>query len=300
VFKKLKKRLRPQWVRQLGKRLRVAAKIAYLSRKHGLAPRLANPLGVSKSSDTLFILGSGASVLGYSPENWAHVRGNDSLGFNFWMYHDFVPSFYMAELPKMEIEIEHLLHNLRCREFEYENIPVFIKDIEKYSQKIADRFLDIFPARLKRKTHLLFDVEIDEETPEQFEKHLRRLDAKGVFNAASTAALPRKRASVFLAVVMGVKAGYKKIVLCGVDLNNIDYFYRPIEKQLIARGFRPLPNLQQGAVHKTNDPGAGALPISEILDIFDRAILQPRGIELYVALRSSALYPRFKSYFEEY
>lgn len=285
-------------MRQMGKRVRIRAKIAWLSRKHGLAPRLTNPLAQCKTSDTLFILGNGASILQYSPADWEHVGQHDSLGFNYWMLHDFVPSCYMTELPKLPIDEECLLHNLRCREEEYRRIPIFLKDVEKYSLKTSDRFLSIFPEKLKPSSHFLFDVEIDEENPERFEQRLRQLADQGAFETASQAALPRKRATIFLACVMAVRAGYKNIVLCGVDLNNIDYFYHPIADQLEAKGLRPLPNCQPGVIHKTNDPTYGELTISTILDIFDRAVLKPKGVKLYAARQSSALYPRFPCYFE--
>lgn len=298
MLKKLKNRLRPQWVRQLGKRMRVRAKVTWLSRKHGLAAPVNNPLALCKTSDTLFILGNGGSILEYSPEDWKHIGKRDSLGFNYWMLHDFVPSCYMTELPKFPVDEECLLHNLRVRQDEYRKIPIFLKDFERFPTRESDRFLGIFPPALKSNAHALWDVELEGESPARFEEQLVKLLAAGAFEPGAASPLPRKRATIFLACVMGVRAGYRNIVLCGVDLSNTAYFYHPIADQLEAKGLRPLPSFQPGVIHKTNDPAYGALTISTILDIFDRVVLKPKGIKLSVALKSSALHPRFPSYFQ--
>jgi hypothetical protein len=47
-----------------------------------------------KTSDTLYILGSGPSINHLSSKCFSLIKEADSIGFNFWFAHEFVPSFY--------------------------------------------------------------------------------------------------------------------------------------------------------------------------------------------------------------
>ncbi len=107
-----------------------------------------------------------------------------------------------------------------------------------------------------------------------------RLNRLGCFSEGRYWAIPRNRATLFLAINLAVRAGYKNIVMCGVDLNNTDYFFRADSFAASLSGLCVPPANQFGAVHKTNDPHYGELTISVILDVFDKIVLQPRGIKL--------------------
>ena len=47
-----------------------------------------------KTSNTLYILGSGPSVLDITDKQWQHIKSHNSMGFNHWYVHDFEPTFY--------------------------------------------------------------------------------------------------------------------------------------------------------------------------------------------------------------
>lgn len=53
-----------------------------------------------RTSEKLFILGSGLSI--NEIVDWAHIAAHDSVGFNFWLIHDFVPDFYFIETPGVD------------------------------------------------------------------------------------------------------------------------------------------------------------------------------------------------------
>lgn len=297
-IKKTFKQLRPNFLRLWAKELRVKNKVRWLSARHNLLSHRTAPL--IKRSDTLFILGNGSSISTYTCEQWEHIRQHDSLGLNFFTLHDFVPTTYMTEILKYPEDLiceKHILHNLEARSSDYGNIRILIKDTEKFSLRNSDRFLALYPPSLKRQTLLLKDIEIEAQTSPEFSEAINRLDSTGFFDQNDGGVLIRKRASVFLACILAIRARYKKIVLCGVDLNNSDYFYHsdnfiPCNERLTIP-----PNFQPGSTHKTNDPRYGETTISEILSILDEQIMKPRQITLSVALKSSALHPRFNSYF---
>ena len=47
-----------------------------------------------KTSDTLFILGSGPSISLITDYQWDFISLHNSAAFNRWFYHPFVPDFY--------------------------------------------------------------------------------------------------------------------------------------------------------------------------------------------------------------
>ena len=85
-----------------------------------------------KKTDTLFILGSGASINELTQEQWGFIKQHDSVGFNNWVVHKFVPDFYMFEAvadneEASKVEIKHFFHNLNIRSEEYKDITIIYK-----------------------------------------------------------------------------------------------------------------------------------------------------------------------------
>src|SRR5277367_6231679 len=50
-----------------------------------------------KTSETLFVLGSAWSINDISDERWQIIGRHDTIGFNFWPAHPFIPRFYVFE-----------------------------------------------------------------------------------------------------------------------------------------------------------------------------------------------------------
>jgi len=104
------------------------------------------------------------------------------------------------------------------------------------------------------------------------------------------------------AIIFSFLAGYKNIVLCGVDLNNIDYFYEKKPETYQQKGLPILKSGQKGTIHRTMDPNAfpnkPTPTIDSIVYAINDVLLKPRKINLYVAFSSSALYPKLPTFFE--
>ena len=67
--------------------------------ERGIGPRITEyPLSDYKSSDKLFILGSGSSITDISDTQWAHIDEHDSFGLNRWPVHEFTPTYYTFEI----------------------------------------------------------------------------------------------------------------------------------------------------------------------------------------------------------
>lgn len=63
----------------------------------GIGTRYSPELLSKRNSDTLFILGSGPSIADINAQQWQSIRTHDTIGFNWWLCHPFVPTFFMFQ-----------------------------------------------------------------------------------------------------------------------------------------------------------------------------------------------------------
>src|SRR5271157_4008789 len=79
----------------------------YLRQQRDLAVDLARATGLPlleelklpplRTSDTVFVLGSGWSINEVPAERWDVMGRHDTIGFNFWPVHPFVPRIFVFE-----------------------------------------------------------------------------------------------------------------------------------------------------------------------------------------------------------
>lgn len=298
LAKRIKDRVRPRWVKVGRKLVSSRLKLEWLTRRFKLRPINCNPLARLKTSDTLYILGSGESVNRLGPQDWQRIGEADSVGFNFWLVHDFVPSLYVFEpMDEGTPPYECLFADFQARSADYRHVPLLLKDGERHHLPFLERFLARLPESLRRNLSLSWDWEIPGEDTEAFARSLRSLHRRGVLTGSLYPAI-RKRASVFYLILLGLRAGYRRIVLCGIDLNNTRYFYEAHREDYAAQGRTAPPSPPPAPVHLTDDPRHGELTITRAIEILQREVLQPAGIELFVAFKSSRLFPVLPSFFE--
>lgn len=301
ALKALKNRLRPRWIKTGRRLFGSRRRLARVTSQLGLRPICGNPLGSLKQSNTLFILGSGGSINQLDDAAWAEIGAADSIGFNFWPLHDFVPSLYVTEIcdvpPGQEANYANYRHLMAARAADYAATPILIKDGERVGEDWLKRYIEDFPPSLRGNIALSWDWEVPDETPEALAASLRFWSACGLLKHPA-APLLRKRASIFYLILLGLRAGYERIVLCGVDLDNSAYFYQPREAEYAAKGrLIPQPVYAPTTVHKTDNPTLGEMTISVALAVLDREILQPQGVQLAVGLPSSRLHPMLPAHF---
>jgi hypothetical protein len=264
-------------------------------RRKGLSRRIHHlDVSAHKRSDTLFVLGGGTSINRITPAQWKRIEAADSVGFNFWFVHDFVPTYYVFE-PIIETdraEVFFQLMALRAREFR--NVPIIVKDIA-----IRSRPLDVsrIPGEMRSSLHVSNDLYIPALDLDDVRSALSWMATLGIYDQRGRLwFVPHLRASLFYLVFFGLLAGYERIVLCGVDLWNKDYFYDEARSAYAARGI-PVPrNHHEGRAHSTVDPAFG-LPIDQLLYSVDQLVLKPRAVDLLVAFEDSLLHPRIPAYF---
>jgi len=240
-----------------------------------------------KSSDNLFILGSGASINDYGKEEWEKIKNGDSFGFNFWMIHDFVPTYYMFEPMKKPNREKKFIQLLNLKKGQYKNTPFILKDLET-----REFPFDKVPERLKNNFYVPYKFKISGNSKKSLNKSIIYIKKLNLLNESIQ--LFRK-GSLSQAIYFGYQFNYKNIVLCGVDLNSTDYFY---ESQHFKMKDLPIPKTgQTGKVHKTFDKQKYNITIDDVIKCMQDTLLSDRN--LYIGSKKSALHPELDYYFNE-
>lgn len=249
--------------------------------------KIFNDLDISqyKKSDTLFVLGSGASINQITEKQWGEIRSHDSIGFNFWLLHNFVPTYYVFELPR-DNEARMVFYKiLRYKTLDYKNTPI----IKKSSLERLD---------IKQLHHLTISnlyLSNDIEIPGNKKLNLVLEKYNRLVNLGY---MLRKRASLSYMIFFGLKAGYKNIVLCGIDLNNTNYFYDD-KKYLDKININITLKRHKGNVHKTMDPSRSELTIGKVVLTMKEILFDRNDINLFIGSKLSVLYPSLPYYFKD-
>lgn len=268
-----------------------------LRKQHGCRSIVDLDVAALKKSSTVFVLGSGPSVNDLGPEEWSHIAAHDSIGFNYWLVHDFVPTFYFFEPSGDDEKYAVFLKLLRARETSYEGVPISaeIKHFTSLGQYFGRRSLEDFPQRIRANLYLHTAYNVVTYHRPVVTAALIAWRMLGSYRRFRFDRLIHHCASVDKMVMFAVLAGYREIVLVGVDLNSTRYFW---EEQPWRYAEGP-SSAWSGAVHPTVDrvfTRTWAIPLDQYLNILDRVVLRPLGIALRVSSRKSRLYGRFPLY----
>lgn len=246
-----------------------------------------------KRSDTLFVLGSGSSVSMLTPAQWEVIREHDTLGLSFWLYHDFVPTWFVFELSRNPEHTPALFELIERRATDYANVPVIFNDVIQAEIREPGWEKHLPFTRLPR-FHALHNIGIPGDTIPALERTLHRYHHAGVFHPCDDLwYLPKRRASLPMLVAFALLCGYQRVVLCGVDLHG-GYFYETPEFQ---RPGWPVIAAPAGSVHSTVTQAGGPPGVDEVLLAMHRVLGPLRGLELFVALPTSGLHPRLPAFF---
>ncbi len=243
-----------------------------------------------RASDTLFILGSASSINEISEERWRAIGRHDSVGINFWPVHPFVPRFFhfenmtYDEQPAMYDAFRSLLER---RSEAYINTVKIVTEVNPIGPQ---QTVFELPEGMKRNLYVGFSMPVVARNEEELRAGIRYMQSIGAFtDRAKVAWLFKYGGSVIAMMALAAIMGYRRIVLCGVDLNKQDYFYHD-------RGLYPecagWEFVSRKEAHLTTRRLPWLVPAQAAVHIFKELILDPAKIELYVESGASTLYPR--------
>jgi hypothetical protein len=263
--------------------------------RDGLGKRLSRlPIGEHRTSDTVFVLGTGASINSYTSKRWEVVRAHDSIGMNFFLLHEHVPTFHvMEDVHGLRAD---LLRYRYAEKGDFHGVPLILKtqltnlSIKRVNARAHN--LAVLDEKVRANTYFSLDVLVAASNAEELDRSYRISRGWGMWKTKPRfLVLTKQGGSISYIVNLAVRAGYRRVVLCGVDLNHSEYFYDSRRSELEAIGV-PVPvNDQTGVVHDTNDPAQKPLTMHQIILAMKRTVLDPAGVELMVGAETSALYP---------
>ena len=179
----------------------------------------------TKKSETLFILGGGPSISSLTEKNFKAIADSDSMGFNHWMQHRFVPNYYLLQIDEDAESREEMIRAIKEKRQEYQSCNVYLRgDHNRLWPEIVNEILDLGFGRRPMK-HLP-EFPISPESSISVESQIKFLDNLGILNSGEISRyVPKPAGTVGLCICLGLQLGYENIVLLGVDMNDQNYFF---------------------------------------------------------------------------
>ena len=267
---------------------------AEAARKRTGVPRLDEvDLLQIKSSATLFVLGSGPSINRISPERWQLIAGHDTVGFNWWLYHSFVPKFYFLEVIEKEVSPEAFDSYLALASRRAADYASTIKVAMEF-QKPGTQTLTHLPLAFEKNLFAVHKLEAPARNEAELVRALRYLQGRGVFQVTGRFSyLLKYAASLTTMLVFALKLGYKRIVLCGIDLKTSDCFFQ--DRRFYAESWEP-PAVECHGSHDSDVPLTWRVPVTRAVAVIKQQLLDPAGMELCVESEDSALWPMLPAF----
>lgn len=249
----------------------------------------------STKGEIFFVLGCGSSINAISPKTWQMIKSNTSIGLNQWICHEHVPNYLMLE-------------GMRREASSNANLDIYYSNLKLWRDINVSNYLDKNPETIVLGKDILNTI-----LPQRFGHYLDgergfvipKFTIPGRNNLSkdfSIRVLSRlvlldqlpffSRSSITLAISFGYSLGFKKIVLCGVDLKDANYFWD--SQYYLANEFvsRPPSTSSILSVHGTVDKKIDAVTVDENIYSINESFLRPRGVELTVISDTSRLFPR--------
>ena len=267
-------------------------KVSAAGRERAFRPLSTLDVSRHRTSSTLFILGSGASINRITAEQWALIRAHDSMGVSFWPLHEFVPTYLCLEGPPPD-RADAMYGLLAARADEYRGVPMITKGG-------AQRFVkERFPAQLRPNLYYSRQMIVPGRDETEFRRSLRWLMALRLLDPTRELdEVPMTRSSLTYTLFIAVALGYRTVVLCGIDLKSTGYFYSEPGAPAVKHPELVPHTGQAGKVHLTFDPVHHPLTIDKIVRAVRDEVYTPIGARLFIGSRESALYPELPYFFE--
>ena len=242
-----------------------------------------------KTSDTVFILGSGPSINDLTEDAWRVIRQNDSFAFNRFVAHSHTPTYYNSE----RVSVEWLETVVQERP-DYRDHVLLMSN--------AKHFVDWHDASNFRRfeNHRFTCPYIVGGALEILDKIFAVVYSNGL--ALRNGFYFHYRGSLSLVLSLCFLAGYRKIVMLGVDLTKYNYFFENTNQytddlsqrlrselycERIANPALYGRDQPHGTFSKTRHPTDR--PIDEVVKLFNESVVLKNNRRLYVGSPNSEL-----------
>jgi hypothetical protein len=252
----------------------------------------------NKSSETLFILGSGPSINRISEKMWARIGSNDSVGFNWWMAHDFVPTYYVLQFNGSP-ELVRLAH---LRSAAYKQTPIILRG-DYFSRGLAQLDRDqSYRFLMEHNLHYLVEYPISSQCSVPIENLVRHAELLGMLTHGRVGSpVPKWRCTLGLLLSLGFQMGYKRLVLCGMDMSSNDHFWDDPEFQHLYSGYN-LPVCEHNrrssrrGIMAFTDESVSPNTVPRYVEYLASWMNRSAGVEIYIQSEETLLHPSLPIY----
>lgn len=169
-----------------------------------------------KTSNTIFVLGSGSSINDVKQEHWDVMSSFNTIAFNWFCKHSFEPTFYLVREQA----------NISSRKSNGETVKEFIRCLRKYTKScciICDVTHHTKKAYNYAKDHRIkLDRFIFKDDAKR--RHSQKLNKYMLFSPVERG-LIHGTCTLYNVMHFIKYLDYKRIVFVGVDLNDSRYFW---------------------------------------------------------------------------
>lgn len=194
-----------------------------------LADIFESPILDNSNSRTLFILGSGWSINSLTEEMIDHIGKHQSIGINFWFFHDFVPSLFSFDAGKVEDSEKPDLRASLTQLGKLFSRPAIVQQKPKvlYLRPFQgdSSFLVPISEVLLSQSWVHGRANLVSQTARALEADIRYLLARLIDRRLPSTVLPDNGSSVARLVFLALAQGFRDIVLVGVDLDAKPHFW---------------------------------------------------------------------------
>ena len=225
--------------------------------RYGIPPLSVSDFGFEQftgSGQTLFVLGSGSSVNELVDEDFQLIDQEFSIGVNHWTIHPYIPSAYSFEFVGQERHQGHVLDtHLRHLSFlEHKTLPHQAPLLIGLKPRSDFEFNQLrwVPESLRQQVRFYGRVTPRASSLSDLEKATSLLQI--LLRAPGMGPLVLDSgASVVRLTSLGLKLGFSRIVLVGVDHNNPTYFWEEKPEYLSPLGLSEWPRRKFQELHPT-------------------------------------------------
>lgn len=169
-----------------------------------------------KNADKLFILAPGSSLNEMSKKDFQEISRYDSIGLNYFIFHEFTPTSYLIETHDTS---GGYFDYVACNHLKFNRTPILYKGYNSPT-KIIEFVKNLWFLRKAnlQKFYLMKDAYCLDHVPSQ------------VAQNTTTVKTPKNdyfyndTASLLYVINLGYSCGYKEVILCGFDFST-QYFY---------------------------------------------------------------------------
>lgn len=235
----------------------------------------------NKRKDILFLLGTNSSANDIDDSTWEKIGQYDSMAFNYWFFHKFVPTYYSLEYGHDPLVNKHHVECLKRISEKYNDV-IFLVHSHSWRQGLTPH---VFPEYFTPNARYLYFtypmlVSCPLERPFRKEDFFRAMMYRGSLN---------------LHLYVARLLGYKKIVLVANEMDTKVSLYDDLpEAQWIFEipGYEVPKEKRAGVKYCGAYASKGKHNYIDTIHAINEFVFKPENIELYVFNNKSLLYPQ--------